>query len=187
MAEAARKKASYDDLFSIPENMLGEIVDGELVVTPRPSARHMNVEFALSGELAPAYRFGRGGGPGGWIILPETEIMLGEHLLVPDLAGWRKGRFPGAPKENWISVSPDWVCEILSPNTIRVDKVKKMPIYARHGVAYLWLIDPTARTLDVFKLESSKWFMQAAFTENDKARAEPFLEVEIELDNLWLD
>ncbi len=186
MPQPAKKKATYNDLHSIPENMVGEIIDGELFVTPRPSARHTHASSIVGAEVCPPYQLGRGG-PGGWIILDETEIMLGEHLLVPDLAGWRKERFPGAPKDNCISVSPDWVCEVLSPSTARLDKVRKMPLYARHNVPHLWLVDPASRTLDVFSLESGKWVLLAAFAEDDIVRAEPFQEIEIELKNLWLD
>jgi len=186
MAELAKKKATYEDLYAIPEHMVGEIIDGELVVTPRPSARHTHATSILGGEIVPPYRLGRGG-PGGWIILIETEIMLGEHLLVPDLAGWRKERFPGVPKDNWISISPDWICEILSPSTAPTDKVRKMPIYAQFEIPHLWLIDPLCKTLDVFRLEAGRWMLLAAFAENDKVRAEPFQEVEIELNNLWLE
>lgn len=113
--------------------------------------------------------------------------MLGEELLVPDLAGWKKERFPGLPKDNWISVSPDWVCEILSPCTARIDKVKKMPIYARHGVPHFWLIDPVTKTLEVFRLQAGNWLLLAAFADDDKVRIEPFQEVTIELNNLWLE
>lgn len=186
MGEPAKKKATYDDLYTIPENTTGEIIDGELFVTPRPGARHTYASSVLGAEVVPAYHSGRGG-PGGWIILDETEILLGEHLLVPDLAGWRRERFPGAPKDNWISVSPDWVCEVLSPRTARLDKVRKMPIYAQYAVPYLWLVDPAARTLDVFELATGKWVLLEAFAEDDKVRAEPFGEIEIELKNLWLE
>ena len=181
-----QKKATYSDIIALPENMIGEIIDGELFATPRPAIRHSNAAFVLGGRLAPPYRFGEGG-PGGWIILFENEILLGEHLLVPDFAGWRKDRFPGVPKENWISVPPDWVCEILSPGTMRVDRIRKMPIYGRYEVPFLWLIDPEARTLEVFKLESGKWLLASAFAEDDKVRAEPFQEIEFALGNLWLD
>ncbi len=81
---------------------------------------------------------------------------------------------------------PDWVCEVLSPSTVRRDKVRKTPIYGQHGVPYLWLIDPLARTLDVFRLESGKWVVAGCYVEDDKVRAEPFQEVEIDLANLWL-
>ena len=186
MAEAAKKKASYDDLFGIPENMTGEIIDGELIATPRPSARHSNVEFVLSARLGPPYRFAEGG-PGGWVILIEQEIMLTDQLLVPDLSGWKKERFPGVPVKNYISVPPHWVCEVLSPGTVGIDKVKKMPVYAQHEIPYLWFVDPLAKTLEVFGLEAGRWFMLAAFTGAVRVRAEPFREAEIELENLWLD
>jgi Uma2 family endonuclease len=187
MSEPAKKKVSYDDLYSIPENMTGEIIDGELIVTPRPSPKHSYTASTLVGEIVPPYRFGRGGGPGGWIILYEPEIMLGEQLLVPDFAGWRKERFPGVPKENWLSVPPDWVCEILSPNTARLDRVRKMPVYAQYQVAYLWLIDPVEKTLEAYRLESGKWLLLSSFAEDDRVCAEPFQEIEIELGNLWIE
>ncbi|MEZ5579520.1 MAG: Uma2 family endonuclease [Candidatus Competibacteraceae bacterium] len=62
-------------------------------------------------------------------------------MLVPDLAGWRRERMPRLPHDHRIEVVPDWVCEILSPSTAKTDRVIKMPVYARHGVPYLWLVD----------------------------------------------
>lgn len=187
MAEALKKKASYEDLFDLPDNMVGEIIGGDLIATPRPSRKHAVAASVLGGEILPAYQLGRGGGPGGWIIIDEPEISFGENILVPDLAGWRKERFPTSEETNWISVSPDWVCEVVSPKTVSVDKVRKMPLYAKYGVPHLWLIDPAVKTLDVFRLESGRWVLLATFVENDKVRAEPFPEAEIELGNLWLE
>jgi len=185
MPELARKKASYEDLYSIPENMTGEIIDGELFVTPRPSRRHVGAASSLGYKIGPSYQFGERGGPGGWIILVEPEIGLDEDILVPDLAGWRKERYPGDEPHNWISVTPDWICEVLSPGTAHKDKVKKMPTYARHGVPYFWLIDPIVKTLDVFNLESGRWVLLSSYAEDDKVRAEPFAEIEFALSDLW--
>lgn len=187
MGEPARKNATYDDLFDIPENKTGEIINGELIVTPRPSRNHVFTATALGGQVTPPYQFGRGAGPGGWIILIEPEVKLGADILVPDLAGWKTKRFPEGEDHNWISVPPDWVCEILSPSTLRVDKIKKMPIYSRGGVLHLWLIDPGARTLDVYRLESGNWLVAGAYVEDDKVRSEPFQEIEIDLKSLWLE
>jgi Uma2 family endonuclease len=185
MAKSARKIATYEDLYKIPENMIGEIIDGELVASPRPSPEHSNVASSLGGEIVPPYRFGRGG-PGGWVILFEPEIRFSEKdLLVPDFAGWRKERFPGWPSENWFSDAPDWVCEILSSGTARNDRIVKMAVYARHEVRHLWLIDPRDKTLEVFRLQSTQWVKLGGFAENDRVKAEPFQEVEIELGNLW--
>ena len=185
MAEIAKVKATYNDLYGIPENATGEIIDGELIVTPRPSMGHGYAVTTLGHEVGPPYRFGRGG-PGGWIFIFEPEIRLGENILVPDLAGWRKERFR-APEENWISVCPDWVCEALSPSSLRIDRVKKMPLYGLYGVQHFWLVDPVAKTLEVFRLESGRWLLLYAFSENDRIRAEPFQEIKIDLGNLWLE
>ncbi|MFP5213205.1 MAG: Uma2 family endonuclease [Acidobacteriota bacterium] len=187
MAESALRKAVYDDLYSLPDGMIGEIIDGELIATPRPSRGHVHTTSTLGHELGPPYQRGRGG-PGGWLIYDDPEIHFGENVLVPDLAGWRKERLAMPAKDNRFTISPDWVCEVLSPSTVRVDKVRKMPIYAAHGVPYLWLIDPAAKTLDVFELGSdSGWVIIASFFEDDRVRAKPFTEIEIELDALWTE
>ena len=185
MPEPAKNRASYEDLTSLPDNVVGEIVDGELIVTPRPARRHIDAAASLGGELIPSYRFGRGG-PGGWIIYHEPEVHFGDDVLVPDLAGWRKERLTTAPEEHRFADAPDWICEILSPATIRIDRVKKMRIYAQHAVPHVWIIDPAARTLDIFRLESGKWLLLDTFAEDDKVRAEPFQEIEIELGKFWV-
>lgn len=185
MPEPARKRATYEDLFHIPENMIGEIIDGELIVSPRPSRRHGYTATTLGGEIVPRYSFGREG-PGGWVILIEPEIAFGEDILVPDLAGWRIERFPETEDHNWISVAPDWVCEIISPGSVRMDRIKKMRIYASYQVPYVWLVDPLQAMVEAFKLISGKWTMLGVFAEDDKVRIEPFAEIEIELGNLWL-
>ncbi|MEW6267543.1 MAG: Uma2 family endonuclease [Thermodesulfobacteriota bacterium] len=185
MSVSAKRKAVYDDLYTLPENMTGEIIEGELFALPRPGYKHSTTASVLGSEIIPPYRFGKGGGPGGWIITIEPEVMFGENLLVPDLAGWKKERLPEPPKDNWTMVSPDWVCEILSPSTFRIDRVRKMPIYAAHVVPYLWLIDPVAKLLETFKLKDGAWMVLGNYAENDKVRVEPFQEVEIDLANLW--
>jgi Uma2 family endonuclease len=185
MAELARKKATHEDLYGIPENAIGEIIDGELIVSPRPARPHIHAASTLGMDVGPPYQFGRGG-PGGWVIYDEPELQLGEHTMVPDLAGWKRERIQSLPAASRITVPPDWVCEVLSPSTVRVDKVRKMPIYAQYGVSHIWLVDPTAKSLDVFRLDLGRWLLLQTFVENDKVRAEPFHEIEIDLGNLWI-
>ncbi|MGO9417463.1 MAG: Uma2 family endonuclease [Syntrophobacteraceae bacterium] len=103
------------------------------MVTARLSREHGFCATALGTAVTAPYQFGQRGGPGGWIFIIEPEVGLGEDILAPDLAGWEGARFPFQEEGNWISVAPDWVCEILSPSTFRKDTVTKMPLYARHG------------------------------------------------------
>lgn len=185
MSEPEKKRATYEDLYSIPENMTGEIIDGELIVHPRPSRKHIFAASRLDKKLGAPYEFGEGGGPGGWIILVEPEIQLGEHILVPDLAGWKEQRYPEEESSNSITVVPDWVCEVLAPQTAGHDRVKKMAKYASFAVGYAWLLDPIITTLETYKLESGRWVLLAAHEGSEKVRVEPFQEVEIDLEHLW--
>ncbi len=90
------------------------------------------------------------------------------------LAGWRKQRMPGLPETAWFEVVPDWICEILSPSTARIDRIEKMPIYAEMGVLFCWLIDSALQTLEVYKLHKGQWLLQQSLKDDDKVIAEPF-------------
>jgi Uma2 family endonuclease len=136
-------------------------------------------------DIGGAYQRGRGG-PGGWWIMDEPEIHLGRDVLVPDLAGWRKSRLAVLPSEPFSTLAPDWICEVLSPSTASFDRVKKMRVFAREGGRHTWLVDPAARTLEVFELIDGKWTLLAAHEEGETVRAAPFSEIEIVLDDLWV-
>ncbi len=187
MSEPAGKIATYDDLYNIPENMTGEIINGELIVSPRPARKHGLASSLLGGELIPPYYHGRGGGPGGWIIIIEPEIAFGENIIVPDLAGWKKERFPKEEPHNWIGATPDWVCEVLSPRTALRDRTDKKIIYGEYGVGHLWLVDPLNMILEAFRLENGQWAPLGIFGGKQKVRLEPFQEIEIDLGDLWLE
>ena len=185
MRVMAGAPATYGDLLALPENMLGQILGGELVATPRPANRHSLTASTLTAELVGPFSLGRGGGPGGWWILDEPELHLGKDILVPDLAGWRRDRLPEVPDEPFFTLAPDWICEILSPSTAGIDRVRKMPIFARERVGHAWLIDPAAMTFEVFRREGDRWLLLAAFGGDELARAEPFEAIELPLGSLW--
>lgn len=190
---AVMKAALYaDDLYAeleaLPENLTGEIINGQLYTQPRPTTPHALVESGLAMDIGSAYHRGRGG-PGGWWILVEPEIhfVRDAEVLVPDLAGWRRERMPRLPKDHRIEVVPDWVCEILSPSTARKDRMTKMPVYARYGVAHLWLVDPLARTLEAFALREGCWTVIGLFQEQEMVSVEPFQDIALELGALWME
>jgi len=184
MATPAKKRATYEDLLALPEHVVGEIIGGELVVSPRPAPRHARASTILTGELSGPFDRGRGG-PGGWIILDEPELHLGEDVVVPDLAGWKRERMPELPEEAFFRMAPDWVCEVLSPGTARLDRREKLPVYAREKVAHAWLVDPIAKTLEVYGLEGKAWMLLGADGNDDLVRAEPFDAIALELGALW--
>ncbi len=184
MAEPARKPATYEDLLRVPDNLVAEILGGELVTAPRPAIPHAWTSSELGISIGGPFNRGIGG-PGGWWILDEPELHLGSDVLVPDLAGWRKERLPRRPASAALSLPPDWVCEVLSERTQRVDRLRKMPIYAREGVGHLWLIDPLACMLEVYRLERGRWTLLGTHADDETVRAEPFHAVPLELAPLW--
>jgi Uma2 family endonuclease len=186
MAEAARKLATYADVLAAPAHRVAELVAGELSLQPRPALAHAAAASALGEELGPPYKRGRGG-PGGWLLVFEPEVHLGAHVLVPDLAGWRRERLPVLPNEPFVSLAPDWLCEVVSPSTAALDRVRKLPIYAEYGVRHVWLVDPLARTLEVLRLEGAAWVIASLHSDDARVRAEPFDATELELASLWAD
>lgn len=186
MSSPVPRLATYDDLLALPEHVVGEIIRGVLHSHPRPAPKHARAYSALGGQLVGPYDQGRGG-PGGWWILDEPEIHLSGNVLVPDLAGWRRERMPKLPDTAWFELAPDWVCEILSPSTARLDRVEKLPLYALEGVEYCWLIDPDLRTLEVFRNESGKWLLLCALQNDAGVCQPPFDATTFALSGLWAD
>ena len=185
MIEPARRKATYDDILDLPEHLVGEILGGQLHTHPRPAPKHARAYSSLGGNLGGAYDWGAGG-PGGWWILDEPEVHLGGDVLVPDIAGWRRERMPALPDAAWFELAPDWVCEILSPATARTDRALKMPIYAREGVPHLWLVDPDARTLEVYRLQDGgHWLLLTTLKDDDSVSQPPFDAIAFPLASLW--
>jgi len=187
MADSIKEAAArYDDLLKLPDNVVGEIVGGELFASPRPASPHARSSSLLGSELIGPFDRGRGG-PGGWWILFEPELHLDGDVLVPDIAGWRRERMPQLLNVAAFELAPDWVCEVVSPSTARLDRVRKMPVYARHGVSHLWLIDPLAKVLEVYRLIAGAWTLITTAGGEDLVRAEPFEAIELELAMLWID
>ena len=181
---SVRRPAVYEDLIAVPEHLVAEILDGDLHTSPRPGPRHALASSGLTADILGPFHRGRGG-PGGWWILAEPELHLGDDVVVPDLAGWRRSRLPAMPAQAFFTLAPDWVCETLSPSTERIDRGKKLAIYAREGVTHLWLLNPIAETLEAYRLEQGRWLLLVTHTGDAAARIEPFDAVELELWHLW--
>jgi len=183
MALPLERPATYEDLLAVPDHLIAEIIDGELYASGRSNAQARALTN-LIGELGSRFRSGRGAGLEDWVILMRPELHFGEQVLVPSVAAWRRERMPVIPDVDFFELAPDWVCEVSSL-TGALDGSKKLPVYARAGVRYCWLIDPTPRTLVVFRSDDEGWRLLHAHSGDAKVRAEPFDAIELELASLW--
>jgi Uma2 family endonuclease len=187
MQEQVTRRATYEDLVAVPHNLVAEIIDGRLVTHPRPAPRHALSTSVLGRLLGQSFDRKGASGPGGWWLLDEPELHLGSDIVVPDLAGWSTERLPRLPDAAWFELAPDWVCEVLSPSTVRVDRGEKRDIYAEHGVRHLWHVDPDARIVEVFALDNGRWTLLRAYRDDDSVAAPPFDAVPFPLGLLWAD
>jgi Uma2 family endonuclease len=181
-----RRPATYQDVLDAPENMVAELVRGSLHLHPRPASLHALAKTALGTRLLSPFQKERGG-PGGWWVILEPELHLGEDVLVPDLAGWRRERMPEFPDAPWFGLAPDWVCEVPSPATRRLDLTAKRDIYGAAGIGHLWFVDPVARTLEAFERREEAWTLIAALKDDDEVQVAPFDAVAFSLAALWPD
>jgi len=178
-----KKNATYDDLVDVPEHFVAEMFDGDLYAFPRPALPHANATGSLFAELHKSFHRKD---PDGWVILFEPELHFGRDVLVPDIAGWRRARLPNLPADAYLTLAPDWICEVLSKSTEAIDRGKKLRIYAREGVAHAWLLDPLAHSLEVMSLVGGRWMQHGRYEDEAKVRAAPFDAIEIDLGALWI-
>jgi Uma2 family endonuclease len=177
-----KKRATYDDLREVPDRFVAEMFDGDLYVSPRPALPHANAASGLLTEIRGSFHRRN---PGGWVILVAPELHFGRDVLVPDIAGWRRERLPDVPAEAYLTLAPDWVCEVLSPSTESLDRIKKLRIYAREGVGHAWLVDPFAQTLEVLSLDAGNRKHAGHYEGAAVVRAVPFDAIELDLRKLW--
>jgi Uma2 family endonuclease len=95
MAHSSQLGATLDDFWTIPEGeRFHEIIGGEIVPKATPSGEHGGAQSGIVGAIhAPFHRSVGRGGPGGWWIATEVEVLLdGTDIVRPDIVGWRRDR-----------------------------------------------------------------------------------------------
>lgn len=178
-------RATYQDILDAPDGMIAEIINGELHTQPRPGPRHQDAAGELTADLKTHFRKNRSK-PGGWIIIPEPEVHFSAtDIFDPDIAGWRYETMPELPETAYFDTTPDWVCEILSPSTARIDRISKMTTYAQHEVGHYWIVDPRAKTLEAYALRDGQWVLIATAGDDDVVTIAPFEDLAISLEYLW--
>ena len=182
--DTSHRKATYQDVLDAPPHMVAEVLAGTLHVQPRPAMRHARASSGIGAKINPAFDYGDGG-PGGWWILDEPELHLGDDIVVPDLAGWRRETMPEFPDSAYCTIPPDWACEVLSPSTRRIDQNEKRAIYARESVSHLWFVDPDAKTLEAFELNDGRWVLLATLADDAQVSLPPFDAISFPLGALW--
>lgn len=179
---AGRIKLTYEDYASLPQDgRRYEVFDGELAVTPAPSPKHQivsrNLEWILHGHV-------RKRGLGSVLYAPIDVILSTSTIVQPDLLFIRAGR-EALVTERGIEGGPDLIVEILSPSSARQDRVVKAALYARHGVGHYWIVDPEARTMELYEIEEEAYRLIAKAAGEEVLRPSLFHGLEVDLGEIW--
>lgn len=190
MSSTATRAATLDDFLAIPEERrFHELLASELVEKATPSGEHGDAQAGVVSAVRPRYQRRAGsGGPGGWWIATEVEVLLDEGDLVrPDVLGWRRERVPERPTGTPVRVRPDWVCEVISASNANVDTVKKLRIYHRARVPHYWIVDPRDATLTAMRWSDAGFTTVLRAERGETVRPEPFEEIELAVGTLFGD
>jgi len=190
MTEPVRRKATIEDFYAIPESRrFHELIAGEIIEKANPSGEHGDAQAGVIGAVRPPFQRGRGsGGPGGWWILTEVEVLLETGDVVRrDVVGWRRETCLERARGFAAKTRPDWVCEVISPQRANDDTVKKLRLYHRVGIPYYWLVDSRDETLSVLRWNESGYITVLRAERGEIVRAEPFEAIELQVGTLFGD
>jgi Uma2 family endonuclease len=186
MAEPLKRPADWQSILEAPPGLKAEVLDGTLLMSPRPRAAHGRSQGRLFAALSDPFDVGRGG-PGGWWLLIEPDVLFDPHNIVsPDLCGWRRERLPELPESGPIALAPDWVCEVTSPSSARHDRLAKADLYLRGGVPFYWILDPALRTLEAFAAQAERWVRLGAWSDGDHPEIPPFDALPLDVGSLFV-
>lgn len=190
MSESARRRATLEDLWAIPEDLrFHELIDGEITEKASPSGEHGDAQGGVIASIRSPFQRPPGrGGPGGWWILTEVEVQLETGDIVrPDVVGWRRERCPARPTGFPIQLRPDWVCEVISPGHVTHDTVKKLRLYHRTAIPHYWIVDPQEASLTVLRWSAEGYITVLVAERGETVRPEPFDAIELVVGTLFGD
>ena len=169
------------DYFALPDtNRCIELSEGEFITLPHPTETHQRVLDALYAELRTLVR-GHDLGVTRFAPLPvrlwpgkirEPDILFVSH----DHADRIGEQFYGPP---------DMVVEVLSPATRRVDRGDKFIEYAQAGVGEYWLVDPDAKTIEVYVLDEGVYVLLGRFDIKQTAHSQLLEGFQVEVDKVF--
>ena len=161
-----------DDLDRMPDDgRRYELLDGVLIVSPRPIVWHQRVAFELAVELREAC-------PQDLEVIPEPAVMLNRHTeFDADIVVIHQDQLD----KTKLADPPLLIVEVRSPCTAAIDLNQKKAAYQKFGVASYWIVNPDRNrpTLTVFELDGPEYREVARVAGNTPFLARQPFEVEI--------
>ena len=179
---AVRVKLTYQDYLELPDDgKQYQIIEGALYVTPAPGRPHQGT----SGNLYSILRAHILGEALGEFYFAPFDVILDEFTIVqPDLLFIDHERLDMLT-DRGMEGPPTLVVEILSPSSNRIDRVRKLGIYAKHGVPNYWIVDPLTRYIEAYELTGESYELTGYLQGTASGPLPPFPELTIRLVDVW--
>ncbi len=180
----ARQKLvlTYQDYLKMPDDRTRkEIIGGDLYVTAAPSPLHQRVVVRLVSMLS---GYVREHALGEVLVSPIDVVLSQIDVVQPDII------FVAAANAHIVGDAavqgaPDVVIEVLSPSTLKLDRERKMDLYARAGVREYWIVDPDNRTVEMYLPAPGALQLERRFQEGHSIQSDLFPGLSIDLYDVW--
>jgi Uma2 family endonuclease len=179
---AVRVKLTYEDYLELPDDgKQYQIIDGILYVTPAPGRPHQGTSGNLYSILRPHIL----GGSLGELYFAPFDVILDESTIVqPDILFIDHERIHMLT-DRGMEGAPTLAIEILSPSSNRIDRVRKLSIYAQHGIPHYWIVDPQTRYIEAYELVGGTYELTGYLQGTQSGTLPPFPDLEIRLVDVW--
>ncbi len=121
----------------------------EATMSLAPSTKHQRLTLKSATVLEDL-------APNGVVVIAPTDILLDGRKIQPDVF-WIAAGGACVDRETHYEGPPDLVVEVLSPASVKHDRVTKFDLYERNGVSEYWIIDPLAEYLEAYTLREGKY------------------------------
>ena len=180
----ASKKITYEDYCSIPEEpgVRFEVLDGTLVKEPSATVTHQRVSRRLQRFLEDYFLTID---PAGEVFNAPLDITLGKYTVVqPDLF-YVSSQQKDLVLHARVDGGPTLVVEILSPASLRKDRLQKMRIYQNASIAHYWIVDPEEKTVECYCLSGGFYTLVASGMESEELSHPSLPGLQLALSGLW--
>jgi Uma2 family endonuclease len=178
----ARTILTYADYAALPDDgRRYELHEGELSVTPAPGVRHQRVSARLFDTLRHHVETRR---LGEVLYAPVDCILTDSTVVQPDIV-YVSPDLSALISERAIEGAPTLAVEILSPSSERIDRQRKLDLYARHGVPYYWIVDPAARVIVAHVLTAGAYHLAARLAGEAPQALPPFDGLRLDPAAIW--
>jgi len=179
----AQGEWTYDDYQHLPnDGKRYEIINGVLFVANAPNLDHQFAVMEIAAELR---NYAKAEGLGHVYVAP-CEVHLSERSkpVQPDIFFVRQERLPER-RAAFFDGAPDLIVEVISPSSIRLDRVTKFTEYEQTGVQEYWLADPVAHIVEVYVLSNGEYALLGTFQKEETIQSQIFIDIKIMVNNIF--